>query len=70
MKASLANYGPQVVAIYASTNLQNYASGVLKDTTCYSGNCNQVNHAVVLVGYGTDSTHGDYWLLQNSWVSF
>src|SRR5690606_21016880 len=33
--------------------------------------CNQnqpdINHAVLLVGYGEDSQHGPYWLVRNSW---
>jgi hypothetical protein len=33
--------------------------------------CNQTNpeldHGVVLVGYGTDEALGDYWLIRNSW---
>mmetsp|Transcript_1157 Transcript_1157/g.2511 ORF Transcript_1157/g.2511 Transcript_1157/m.2511 type:complete len:418 (+) Transcript_1157:118-1371(+) len=33
----------------------------------FSGDCtSQPNHAVVVVGYGTDNQQG-YWLIQNSW---
>merc|ERR1711957_294392 len=42
---------------------QFYSSGVLS-------NCNDfvMDHAVQLVGYGTDSASGkDYWLVRNSW---
>merc|ERR1719367_2456392 len=32
----------------------------------YDQNIN-LNHAIQLVGYGTDPEHGDYWLVRNSW---
>jgi len=37
-----------------------YASGVLTGTCCASQ-----DHAVLVVGYGTDPTGGDYWLIKN-----
>jgi cathepsin L len=61
--AQLATGGPLAISVDASSWFQ-YESGV------YNG-CNQTNpdldHAVQLVGYGTDSTLGDYWLVRNSW---
>ncbi len=42
------------------------------ETGVFNG-CNQVNpdidHAVILDGYGTDPQLGDYWLVRNSWGS-
>jgi len=59
----IANNGPLAVNVDASS-WSSYESGV------FSG-CNMVNpdidHVVQLVGYGTDSTLGDYWLIRNSW---
>jgi cathepsin L len=69
LKAQVANYGPTVVAIQVNENFQFYSSGVFYDETCPSGTqtCGTVNHAVIVVGYGTDPLGGDYWLVKNSW---
>ena len=62
MKAQIANFGPTIVAIYASNDFQYYSSGVFYDPTCPTGNtCLLLNHAVVIVGYGSHPTYGDYW---------
>ena len=59
---AIANVGPISVALYVTSNFQNYKSGVFIDTTCP----NSVNHAVTLVGYGT-SNGQDYYILKNQW---
>ena len=65
---AVQNIGPISVAIYASSNFDAYSSGVLTDSTC---NGLGVNHAVVVVGYGTDLATGlDYWLVRNSWSEY
>lgn len=43
-----------------------YSSGVFFDPTCSSART-AGNHAVVVVGFGTDPAYGDYWLIRNSW---
>jgi len=55
--------GPVVVFVDA-TGLQFYKGG-----TITHGCTTKQNHAVVIVGYGFDST-GHYWLVRNSWGSW
>lgn len=59
---AVANQGPVAISIAAGGwKFQMYGGGVLS-------NCNDfvMDHAVQLVGYGTDSGK-DYWLVRNSW---
>ena len=60
----VSTYGAAVSYINASdTAFGNYASGVFNK--CTSKN---INHAILVVGYGTDATSGlPYWLVKNSW---
>jgi len=61
----LVNNGPIAISVDAST-WSFYGGGV------YDG-CNQqspdLDHAVQLVGAGTDPQYGDFWLVRNSWGS-
>jgi len=60
----LANKGPLAASVAAS-DWGLYSGGVF-DGCDYNSNL-AVNHAVLLMGYGTDEDGGDYWLIQNSW---
>merc|ERR1719354_493013 len=56
--AHLANVGPLAVAVDASS--WSFYSGGVFDGCSFSDNIG-LNHAVQMVGYGTDPTEGDYW---------
>lgn len=67
LKRAVALLGPQAIVIHAGEkSFMNYAGGVHDNPQC-SGDMRDLNHAVLLVGYGTDPKGGDYWLVKNSW---
>lgn len=63
LMTAIATVGPVAVSVDAST-FGAYKSGI------FDG-CNQknpdINHAVVLVGYGEEENGDKYWLVRNSW---
>ena len=64
----IALYGPVAVGVYASDNFFEYHSGVFVDELCSNENFFTIlNHAMLVVGYGTDPKDGDYWIVKNSW---
>ena len=66
IKEFLYETGPLAVALNADY-LSSYIGGIVDYTASqcpYSG----INHAVTMVGYGTDGTSNmDYWIIKNSW---
>ena len=65
MKASLQS-GPVVAMVNASgTEFMYYSGGILNSATCGD----QVNHAVVIVGFSSTENGDDYYIVRNSWGS-
>lgn len=64
IKKMLVNTGPLATAINAD-NMQNYSGGIIdeSDSVCPQSN---INHAVLIVGYGEENGK-KYWIAKNSW---
>lgn len=63
----VAMKGPVSVGIAATDDFSFYHGGIYEDEYCSSI---QLNHAVLVVGYGTERVNGedvDYWIVKNSW---
>ena len=61
--ASLVGVGPLSVLLNAS-KLQWYNSGVSNPSRC---DPDGLDHAVLIVGFGSDAVEGDYFIVKNSW---
>ena len=62
----VAAVGPVAIGMHGSLNtFYSYSNGVYYDPNCSS---TKLDHAVVLIGYGTDDDFGDYWIARNRFV--
>ena len=62
----LYQHGPISVAFQVVDDFVHYSSGIYSSTECKS-TTQDVNHAVLAVGYGFDDQGTAYWLVKNSW---
>ena len=64
---AVATVGPVVVNVDAS-NWCLYQGGIFDESQFSNATTRDINHVVVVEGYGTDESTGqDYWLVRNSW---
>jgi len=54
---------PTCVSVEADTDFQFYSSGILNAKNCGTN----LDHAVTAVGYGTDASGNQYYIVRNSW---
>lgn len=65
LKTAIGIMGPVSATIdIKQSDFRSYKSGVY-----YNANCNStdVNHGVLVVGYGSFGPGQDYWIVKNSW---
>merc|ERR1712168_1122706 len=66
MANALVGYQPISIAFEVVDDFMHYKDGVYTSTKCKNGP-QDVNHAVLATGYGTDKNGMDYWIVKNSW---
>jgi len=72
MQRELFDHGPFVVGFEVGMGFQQYEGGVFKteEHLPEKNHFQRVNHAVLIVGYGTEKKQGTdvpYWIAKNSW---
>lgn len=55
--------GPVSNIFCVEDSFHHYGDGIYSEPGC----CTKATHATLIVGYGTDPKHGDYWIVKNSW---
>ena len=63
LKAAIATQPVAVTVDAGAYPFMHYIKGVITDSSCGSS----LDHAVAAVGFGTDESGQDYYIVKNSW---
>ncbi|KAI3428334.1 hypothetical protein D9Q98_006714 [Chlorella vulgaris] len=70
LKEALLTKGPMIVSIDASDDaFRFYSGGLYTNPQCATAPAD-LDHAVIISGFGTDEEDEDYWLVKNIWSPF
>ncbi|XP_010248205.1 PREDICTED: zingipain-2-like [Nelumbo nucifera] len=58
---------PLSAAMLATQDFSDYKGGIYRGLSCPTNDPSNVNHAVLIVGFGTSPTGTDYWIIKNSY---
>ena len=65
LQEAVANIGPVAVTVDASQfSFQLYTGGIYDPPNCSDFN---LDHGMLVVGYGSNQDGKDYWIVKNSW---
>jgi len=57
---------PVATAVMVTYDFQLYSSGVFNDSSCTN---QEIEHGILVVGYGVTSQSEKYWILKNTWAT-
>lgn len=67
LKSALIEYPVVVCADADNIHFRDYEKGIIYEP---NGCSTSIGHAMVAVGFGKDSVHGDFLIVKNSWGSW
>lgn len=67
LKNAVATLGPVAAGIDAShVSFQRYSKGIYYESDCRN-DVENINHAVLVVGYGVEANGDKYWIVKNTY---